>query len=61
MSMKLSPVYQDLQPKFNETVEYIEFMFKLLGIDLEFNTFKEMNEGERLAFTRQHIIKGIIE
>ena len=41
--------------------EYIEFGLKLMGIDLSFEDFQEMNESERKAFMRNHRLDNLLK
>lgn len=43
-----------------DVIQYIDFSFKILGIDLDFSKFQEMTESERKSFLRDTKINKII-
>lgn len=47
--------------KHGKTIEFVEFLFKLLDIDLDYEQFNKMDDGERATFVRQHVINNIIK
>ena len=56
------------QPEYNtnmfqdqETVEFIEFAFQIMGIDMTFTKFKSMSPEEKKAFLRDIKINKILK
>lgn len=52
--------YNDVVSQTNDIIQYIDFSFKILGIDLDFSKFQEMGEDERKSFLRDIKINKII-
>lgn len=44
-----------------KSIEFTEFLFKLLDIDMTFEEFSTMDDSEKAAFVRQHVIGNIIK
>ncbi len=55
------PYYNPIDNTTLQAIGFTEFLFKLLDIDMDFQRFCEMDEGDKLAFTRQHIIQNVIK
>ena len=57
-----NPYYMSTYDTTQEkTVEFVEFIFKILNIDLDFETFRLMGEDEKINFIRKHTINDIIK
>ena len=41
-------------------IEYIDFAFKIMGIEISYSQFQEMNESEKKSFLRDLKINKII-
>jgi len=48
-------------PTESEETKYTDFMFKLLGIDMDYIKFINMTESERTAFIRTYVIANIVK
>lgn len=53
--------YNDVTSELVNLVEYTDFVFKIMGIDMSFDKFKEMSELERKSFLRDIKINKIIK
>lgn len=42
-------------------IEYIDLLYQIMGIDINFKTFRRMSKEERLIFIRDIKIKKVIE
>jgi hypothetical protein len=42
-------------------IEYIELSYQILGIDMNFEKFKEMNDGDKQSFLRDIKIENILK
>jgi hypothetical protein len=40
--------------------EYIDYMNRILGIDMDFNRFRDMSDGEKQQFLRNEKLKRLI-
>lgn len=43
-----------------EIINYMDFAFKIIGIDMDFEKFKNMTEGERKSFLRDIKINKLL-
>lgn len=43
-----------------EIISYMDFAFKIIGIDMDFEKFKNMTEGERKSFLRDIKINKLL-
>lgn len=57
----MSPYYTSNLNTTERAIEFTEFLFKLLDIDMDFEKFSLMDDGEKAAFVRQHVIGNIIK
>ena len=48
-------------PSGDELREYVDFALGLLGIDLDYERFKDMSADDRKAMLREHRINKIID
>lgn len=53
-------VNYEIKDDFLEMVNYIDFAFQILGIDINFNDFKKMSDDERKAFLRDIKINKLL-
>jgi hypothetical protein len=51
----------DILGELDSTIEFIEFALKLLGLDLTYEEFVNMDESDKLRLIRDSKIKKIIE
>jgi hypothetical protein len=45
----------------NKFIEYFDFIVQILGIDITFDEFKLMNDGEKKSFIRDLKIKKVLD
>jgi hypothetical protein len=45
----------------NKVIEYFDFIVEILGIDITFEEFKNMNSNERKSFIRDVKISNILK
>lgn len=45
----------------NEFIEYFNFIVEILGIDITFEEFQNMNSGEKKSFIRDIKIKKVLK
>lgn len=54
------PSHNDLILESEKLIEYIDFAFKIMGIEISYSQFQKMNESEKKSFLRDLKINKII-
>lgn len=54
------PSHNSLIFEAEKLIEYIDFAFKIMGIEISYSQFQEMNESEKKSFLRDLKINKII-
>ena len=55
-----SHIHNDLISESEKLIEYIDFAFKIMGIEISYSQFQKMNESEKKSFLRDLKINKII-
>lgn len=56
----INSLYNNTASEINTLSEYIDYMNRILGIDMTFEKFKDLDESERQQFLRNEKLKRLI-